>query len=89
MCQPQFGLFNGAIGTVVDIIYETDKTPKDSFPQVVMVEFPKYTGPAYMSSHKTIVPLIPVERWLDCGCCNRKRYHFDWVGVPQYIAARA
>ena len=39
-----FGLFNGSMGEVVDIIYLDGRSPKDSLPDVVMVAFDKYTA---------------------------------------------
>ena len=41
----KYGLFNGAQGEVVDIVYTNDHKPSDSFPDVVMVDFLFYTGP--------------------------------------------
>ena len=43
MCV-QFGLFNGATGTVVDIIYKNRRT-NETLPDIALVDFPKYTGP--------------------------------------------
>ena len=37
-----YGLFNGSIGTVNDIIYCDGRSPTDSLPDVIMVNFPKY-----------------------------------------------
>ena len=69
------GLFNGSIGTVIYIIYAVDSSPKDSLPEVVMVSFVKYTGPAFLEDSPTIVPITPVERRVDCYChgCKRKQ----------------
>ncbi|XP_021343371.1 ATP-dependent DNA helicase PIF1-like [Mizuhopecten yessoensis] len=44
LCVP-YGLFNGAMGRVTDIIYLENKRYPQSLPDVVMVEFPNYTGP--------------------------------------------
>ena len=70
-----YGLFNGSMGTVVDIIYCDGRSPSDSQPDVIMVNFPKYTGPPFIESHPNVVPIIPVERRIDCGCnnCTRKQ----------------
>ncbi|CAG2185619.1 PIF1 [Mytilus edulis] len=74
LCVP-FGLFNGAIGNIVDIIYLNDKRPDDSLPDAVMVEFHSYTGPAFIEQNPKLVPIVPVERKLDCSCncCRRKQ----------------
>lgn len=44
LCIP-YGLFNGSIGTVFDIIYPTGTPPSKCFPSAVMVDFPNYSGP--------------------------------------------
>ena len=36
----KFGIFNGAMGTVIDILYLNGKNPTYSIPDVVMVDFP-------------------------------------------------
>ena len=41
----QFGLFSGATVIVFDIIYSHGHT-NDTLPDVVLVEFSKYSGPA-------------------------------------------
>ena len=64
-----FGLFNGSID--IDIIY--GNSPKDSIPTVCMVEFPKYTGPSFLSCKRKLVPIVPVQRKLDCSCLNCHR----------------
>ena len=70
-----FCLFNGSIGTVIDIVYLNGRSPKDSLPDVVIVDFDKYTGPAFLPETPTIVPIAPVERRIDCFChgCKRKQ----------------
>ena len=68
-----YGLFNGAVGTVMDIIYKTDSSPTHSQPHIILVNFPKYTGPQFLPEHPKIIPVTPVERRLDCGRCKRKQ----------------
>ena len=78
-----FGLINGSIGTIVEIIYPNGLKPQDCQPSVVLVDFPKYKGPPFLMNHPTFVPVIPVPvipvpvipvaRRLDCGCCKRKQ----------------
>ncbi|KAK3104656.1 hypothetical protein FSP39_007268 [Pinctada imbricata] len=72
LCVP-FGLFNGAIGYIVDIIYENQRKPADGLPDVVMVNFPNYTGPSFVSGNNKIVPILPVSRKIDCRCFSCKR----------------
>ena len=67
------GLFNGTPGTIVDIIYPPNKFPQDGFPLAVIIDFPKYSGPAFMEENTHLVPIPVVERRLECGCCKRKQ----------------
>ena len=71
----ELGLFNGSMGKVMDIIYLNGNNPSLSLPDVVMVEFSKYTGPPFVDHHPKLVPVIPVERRMDCNChgCKRKQ----------------
>ncbi|KAH3691874.1 hypothetical protein DPMN_191052 [Dreissena polymorpha] len=70
-----FGLFNGSTGTIVDIIYCNGNKPPLCQPDVVMVHFPRYTGPPFMKDNPCIVPLVPAERKVECYChgCKRKQ----------------
>ena len=80
-----YGLFNGSMGTVVDIIYCDGRSPSDSLPDVIMVNFPKYTGPALIHSRPNIVPIVPVECRIGCSCksCKRKQHplRLSWGGT--------
>ncbi|XP_056017318.1 ATP-dependent DNA helicase PIF1-like [Ostrea edulis] len=69
----KYGLFNGSMGEVVDILYFNNNTPYGNFPDVVMVEFTKYTGPPFLKGHPKLVPVVPVERKIDCHCYSYKR----------------
>lgn len=68
-----YGLFNGSMGQVVNIIYLNGRTPVEGQPDVVMVNFTKYTGPPFIDSHLQLVQIVPVERKKDCHCFNCKR----------------
>ena len=49
----KYGLFNGASGRVMVTIYLDGRKPSDGLPDVVMVEFPSYTGlPLYLETLK-------------------------------------
>ena len=53
--EPDWGLFNGAIGTVKEIVYSADESPIEGhFPQYVIVEFPQYRGPPWMPEQPTV-----------------------------------
>ena len=46
------GLYNGAVGTVVDIVYKDGRRPTDDpapVPDVVLVRFPGFRGPPYIT----------------------------------------
>ena len=66
-----FGLFNGSVGTIMDIVYQQGQSPKDALPQYILVDFPKFTGPPFLEDHPTWIPVPPVDRRLECMCCKR------------------
>ena len=70
-----WGLYNGAVGTVVDIAYKAGSRPTDdsaSLPDTVFVRFPGYKGPPYINEDATLVPIVPLSRSTDCTCrCKR------------------
>ena len=53
------GLCNGATGTVVDIIYQSNHQPPD-LPIAVMVEFENYRGPVFNESPPLCIPICPI-----------------------------
>ena len=62
-----YGLFNGAMGTIVYIIYKANPRPTTRiFTDVFRVNFPSYTGPAFITDNPNVVPIIPNERRIDC-----------------------
>ena len=69
----KYGIFNGAQDEVVDIVYTNDHKPSDSFPDVVMVNFPCYTGPPFIQENAKLEPLVPISRKIECRCNNCKR----------------
>lgn len=69
--KADWGLYNGAIGTVVDIVYKDGRRPTDDpapLPDVVLVRFPGYWGPPYINEDPTVVPIVPVSRSTECAC---------------------
>ena len=68
----EYGLFNRATGKVIDIIYSEGQRPPN-LPAVVMTEFPSYSGPPFIADQPKVVPIVPVERRLDCFCMSCKR----------------
>ena len=73
--KADWGLFNGAVGTVVNIVYRDGHRPTDDsapVPDVVLVRFPGYRRPPYINEDPTVVPIVPVSRSTDCACrCKR------------------
>ena len=62
----QFGLVNGAQGTVVDIVYDRNSYTKHGLPKCVIVDFKGYKGPALFKDHPTYVPIVPFQaNWID------------------------
>ena len=63
------GLYNGAVDTVVDIVYKDGRRPADHpapLPDVVVVRFPGYRQPPHIT--KIQVPIVPVRYSTECEC---------------------
>ncbi|KJK73474.1 hypothetical protein H634G_11287 [Metarhizium anisopliae BRIP 53293] len=74
----QVGLCNGARGTVYDIGWAPGADPIRDQPCVIMMEFDKYTGPAFLTTAdgRKIVPILPVVRDFLVGAtlCTRTQF---------------
>ena len=58
--EPDWGLYNGAIGTVKEIVYTLNKSPiDDDLPEFVLVEFTQYCGPPWMTDKPMVSLLHP------------------------------
>ena len=55
------GLTNGAKGIVKYIIYEGNVKPT-SLPSMVIIQFPQYIGPSYLTDLEKCVPIVPIMR---------------------------
>ena len=69
---PKWGLYHGARGKVLDIVYHHDYPPPDHLPLYVLVDIPQYCGPPFISSVPTVVPIAPIK--VPCKhvfCCCR------------------
>jgi ATP-dependent DNA helicase PIF1 len=64
------GLVNGSIGTITDILWDTDQDPSVSMPSLLLVCFTEYSGPDFPLYGPKIIPIFPVTR------------QFDYKGVP-------
>lgn len=69
--EPDFGLYNNAIGTVKEIVFPPGKDPNNGDqPSYVAVRFESYCGPAWCESDPKIVPIPMLERRCNKGCCT-------------------
>jgi hypothetical protein len=60
--EPKWGLLNGAIGTVVDIIFRQGENPKEGhLPTVVVVDLKHYRGPIWDKDNPTHVPIVTIQ----------------------------
>jgi hypothetical protein len=72
--EPKWGLFNGAIGTVVDIIFRQGENPNDGhLPTVVVFDLKHYRRPIWDKYNPTHVPNVPIQRRCEPMCCTRKQ----------------
>jgi hypothetical protein len=72
--EPKWGLFNGAIGTVVDTIFRQRENPNEGhLPIVVFVDLKHYRGPIWDKDNPTHVPIVPIQRRCEPMCCTRKQ----------------
>ena len=71
--EPDWGLYNGSIGTVKEIVFNKGESPLDgTLPQYVIVEFLEYCGPAWIKNQPKWVPIPPVEIQCQSHCCSVK-----------------
>lgn len=70
--QPNWGLYNGALGTVKGIKFKKDENPQTGHqPLFVVVDFPSYKGPPWIDDQPTLVPIPTVS--IPCSknhCCE-------------------
>jgi hypothetical protein len=68
------GIFQWAIGTVVDIIFRQGENPNEGhLPAVVVVDLKHYRGPILGKDNPTHVPIVPIQRRCEPKCCTRKQ----------------
>jgi hypothetical protein len=70
--NPDWGLFNGSIGTVKDIVFASGTSPNaKDVPLYVLVDFDQYSGPRFNQSlPKTYVPVVPAIIGCTKNCCR-------------------
>lgn len=70
------GLVNGAMGTIIDIIYELGRSPP-SLPTVILLKMDNYKGPTLsISNYNQVVPIRPIKYTWEgqSGICSRKQF---------------
>jgi hypothetical protein len=71
--EPDRGLFNGAQGTIKEIVFKDNDSPLDyKFPQYIIVDFPTYCGPPWIKHKPTWVPIPPIDITCKRHCCTYK-----------------
>lgn len=64
---PQWGLYNGSLGIVRDIVYNEGESPNHGdLPKYILTEFFHYCGPPFIKDNPTYVPIVPVTK----SCTN-------------------
>ena len=72
---PSWGLYHGSIGTIVDIVFEKNKSPnKHDLPLCVICDFPDHKGPIFDEEHNSYVP-IPSHVQICVKGCGCQRIH--------------
>jgi hypothetical protein len=75
-------LYNGALGTIIDIIFREGENLNDGdLLLVVVVEFKHYRGPIWDKKHPTHVSLVPIKKRCEPSYCT-------WYSenIPLHIA---
>ncbi|EJP61238.1 ATP-dependent DNA helicase PIF1 [Beauveria bassiana ARSEF 2860] len=76
--KAEVGLCNGARGTVYDMAWAPGANPIRDQPCAIMIEFDKYTGPAFLTTTdgRKIVPILSVDRdfLIRTTLCTRTRF---------------
>ena len=69
--HPPWGLYNGAMGIVKDIVFAEGENPNnEDYASYILVDFPQYCGPAYDKNFPTYVPITPVTKTCKFQCCT-------------------
>ena len=69
--QPNWGLYNGALGIIVGFKFRQGQNPQTGdLPEYVVVDFPSYRGPPWIKDKPTLVPIPPVTVPCTKGCCE-------------------
>ena len=72
--HPEWALYNGAIGTVIEVVFKNDHNPNCGHqPEYVVVEFRQYPedAPHWLESKPTYIPIPPMTVLCNKKCCSR------------------
>ena len=66
--------FHAGLGPKIHFgILTNGKSPQDGLPSLIMVEFTNYKGPAFIAQNPKFIPIVPIQRTIDCSCHFCKR----------------
>jgi hypothetical protein len=70
--NPDWALFNGSIGIVIDIVFASGQSPHNrDLPLYILVDFDQYCGPRFHESlPETYVPIVPETIGCTRNCCR-------------------
>ena len=68
---PKWGLYHGARGKVLDIVYDPKHSPPEDLPLYILLDIPEYCGPPFIKEHPTVVPIAPYKVKCKKHCCSR------------------
>ena len=71
---PKWGLYHGARGKVLDIVYHPEHSPPDNLPLYVLLDIPQYCGPSFIEAAPTVVPIAPIKVPCRNGFCCYRTY---------------
>ena len=64
------GLYNGAMGTVIDIRFDQNKSPLlGDLPVYIIIDFDDYIGPSWDKNQPSYLPIPPSSLRCRQGCC--------------------
>ena len=70
--HPTWGLYNGSIGEVLDIVFRPGENPNHGdLPRYVLLRLPDYNGPSLFQQDPKVVPIVPVTCLCNKHCCRR------------------
>jgi PIF1-like helicase len=73
LCPP-LGLYNGAMGTIVDIVYHPNESPNTGhLPRYLLVRVPTYQGKPFFEHDPKVIPIVPIFRRCErrTRCCKQ------------------